>query len=51
MVYSQQDTLIYKYRRMSVDYRQQIKMAEADFASTEAMVDGMTATIMGGLFV
>jgi len=30
MVYSQQDTLIYKYRRMSVDYQQQIKMAEAD---------------------
>jgi len=39
MVYSQQDTLIYKYRRMSVDYQQQIKMAEADLAGAESMVD------------
>ncbi len=39
MVYSQQDTLIYKYRRMSVDYQQQIKIAEADFAGAESMVD------------
>ena len=39
MVYSQQDTLIYKYRRMAVDYQQQIKMAEADLAGAESMVD------------
>jgi len=39
MVFSQQDTLIYKYRRMSVDYQQQIKMAEADLAGAESMVD------------
>ena len=38
MVFSQQDTLIYKYRRMSVDYQQQIKMAEADLAGAESMV-------------
>ena len=36
---AQQDTLIYKYRRMSVDYQQQIKMAEADLAGAESMVD------------
>ena len=39
MVFAQQDTLIYKYRRMSVDYQQQIKMAEADLAGAESMVD------------
>ena len=39
MVYSQQDTLIYKYRRMAVDYQQQIKMAEADLAGAESMLD------------
>ena len=39
MVYSQQDTLIYKYRRMAVDYQQQIKMAQRDLAGAESMVD------------
>jgi len=39
MVYSQQDTLIFKYRRMSVDYQQQIKMAESDLAGAESMVE------------
>ncbi len=39
MVYSQQDTLIYKYRRMSVDYQQQIKMAQSDFAGAKSMVE------------
>jgi len=39
VVYSQQDTLIYKYRRMAVDYQQQIKMAEADLAGAESMVE------------
>jgi len=36
---AQTDTLIYKYRRMAVDYQQQIKMAEADLAGAESMVD------------
>ena len=39
VVSSQQDTLIFKYRRMAVDYQQQIKIAEADLAGAESMVD------------
>ena len=39
MAFSQQDTLIYKYRRMSVDYQQQIKMAQSDFAGAKSMVE------------
>ena len=39
LVYSQQDTLIFKYRRMSVDYQQQIKMAQHDLAGAESMVE------------
>ena len=39
MVVGQQDTLIYKYRRMSVDYQQQIKMAQSELAGAESMVD------------
>ncbi len=39
MVYSQQDSLIFKYRQMAVDYQQQIKMAEADLAGAESIVD------------
>ncbi len=39
MAFSQQDTLIYKYRRMSVDYQQQIKMAQSDLAGAESMVE------------
>jgi len=36
---AQQDTLIYKYRRMAVDYQQQIKMAQHNLAGAESMVD------------
>ncbi len=39
VVSGQQDTLIFKYRRMAVDYQQQIKIAEADLAGAESMVD------------
>lgn len=39
MVVGQQDTMIYKYRRMAVDYQQQIKMAQHDLAGAESMVD------------
>ncbi len=39
MVYSQQDTLIFKYRRMAVDYQQKIKMAQHNLAGAESMVD------------
>ena len=39
MVYSQQDTLIYKYRRLAVDYQQSVKMAQHDLAGAESMVD------------
>ena len=39
MAFSQQDTLIYKYRRMSVDYQQQIKMAQHNLAGAESMVE------------
>ncbi len=39
MVSGQQDTLILKYRRMAVDYQQQVKMAKAGLAGAESMVD------------
>ena len=39
MVYSQQDTLIYKYRRLAVDYQQSVKMAQRDLAGAESMLD------------
>lgn len=39
MVFGQQDTLIYKYRRMAVDYQQQIKMAKHNLSSAESMLD------------
>lgn len=39
MVFGQQDTLIYKYRRMAVDYQQQIKMAQHKLAGAESMVE------------
>lgn len=39
VVFSQQDTLIFKYRRMAVDYQQQIKMAQHDLSGAESMVD------------
>jgi outer membrane protein TolC len=38
-VYSQQDTLIYKYRRLAVDYQQSVKMAQRDLAGAESMLD------------
>ncbi len=39
LVFGQQDTLIYKYRRLAVDYQQQIKMAQRNLAGAESMVD------------
>jgi len=39
LMYSQQDTLIYKYRRLAVDYQQSVKMAQRDLAGAESMVD------------
>jgi len=39
MASGQQDTLILKYRRLAVDYQQQIKMAQHDLAGAESMVD------------
>ncbi len=39
VVIGQQDTLIYKYRRMSVDYQQSIKMAQHELAGAESMVE------------
>ena len=39
LVFSQQDTLIYKYRRLAVDYQQSVKMAQSDLAGAESMLD------------
>ena len=36
---AQQDTLLYKYRRLAVDYQQQIKMAEHNLAGAESMLE------------
>ncbi len=38
-VVAQQDTLVYKYRRLAVDYQQQIKMAEHNLAGAESMLE------------
>lgn len=37
--YGQQDQLIYKFRKMSVEYQQQIKMAQSNLAGAESMVE------------
>lgn len=42
-IYGQQDTLVYKYRRMSVDYQHQIKMAEHNLQGAKSMVDAAKA--------
>ncbi len=39
VTYSQQDTLIYKYRRLAVDYQQSVKIAQRELAGAESMVD------------
>jgi outer membrane protein TolC len=43
MVYSQQDTLIFKYRRLAVDYQQSVKMAEKGLEGTSSLVDASKA--------
>lgn len=37
--YSQQDTLIYKYRRMAVGYQQSVKMANKNLEGANALLD------------
>ena len=39
LVFSQQDTLIYKYRRLAVEYQQSVKMAQRELAGAESMLD------------
>ncbi len=39
LAYGQQDTLVYKYRRMAVDYQQSIKMAQHNLEGAESMVE------------
>jgi len=41
--YSQQDTLVFKYRRMAVDYQQSVKMAEKNLEGADARVDAAKA--------
>ncbi len=38
-LFAQQDTLIFRYRRMALDYQQQIKMAESRLSGAESMLD------------
>ncbi len=43
VVYSQQDTLIFKYRRLAVDYQQAVKMAEKGLEGASSLVDASKA--------
>jgi len=38
-LFAQQDTLVFHYRRMALDYQQQIKMAESRLSGAESMLD------------
>ncbi len=38
-IFAQQDTLVFRYRRMALDYQQQIKMAESRLSGAESMLD------------
>lgn len=40
---SQQDTLIFKYRRMAVDYQQSVKMAEKNLEGANSLIDAAHA--------
>jgi len=46
MVYSQQDTLVFKYRRLAVDYQQSVKMAEKGLEGASSLVDASKAGFM-----
>ncbi|RLD37399.1 MAG: hypothetical protein DRI89_15235 [Bacteroidetes bacterium] len=46
MAYSQQDTLIFKYRRLAVDYQQSVKMAEKGLEGASSLVDASKAGFM-----
>ncbi len=37
--YSQQDTLVFKYRRMAVDYQQSVKMAKKNLGGANSLVE------------
>ena len=43
VVYSQQDTLVFKYRRLAVDYQQSVKMAEKGLEGASSLVDASKA--------
>lgn len=43
VVYSQQDTLIFKYRRLAVDYQQSVKMAEKGLEGASSLVEASKA--------
>jgi outer membrane protein TolC len=43
VVYSQQDTLIFKYRRLAVHYQQSVKMAEKGLEGASSLVDASKA--------
>ena len=46
VVYSQQDALIFKYRRMAVDYQQSVKMAEKGLEGANSLVEASKAGFM-----
>ena len=43
VVYSQQDTLIFKYRRLAVDYQQSVKMAQKSLEGANSLVEASKA--------
>jgi len=43
LLFSQQDTLFYKYRRMAVEYQQSVKMAEKGVEGAQSLVDASKA--------
>ena len=46
LVYSQQDSLIYKYRRMAIDYQQSVKMAEKGLLGANSLVEASKARFL-----
>ena len=43
LLFSQQDSLFYKYRRMAVEYQQSVKMAEKGVEGAQSLVDASKA--------
>ena len=46
MVYSQQDTLIFKYRSLALDYQQSVKIAEKSLEGANSLVEASKSSYM-----